>query len=50
MDLVRKIPNDGFQAKWDGRNEAGNIVASGVYSFRAEINGKVTWGKIVVIN
>ena len=37
-------------AKWDGRNDAGDIVASGVYFFRANIEGKITWGKLVIIN
>ena len=50
MDQVVAIPSDGFQPKWDGRNDAGDTVASGVYFFRAKIDGKVTWGKIVVIN
>jgi photosystem II stability/assembly factor-like uncharacterized protein len=37
-------------AKWDGRNSRGDIVASGVYFFRVEIEGTITWGKLVVIN
>ena len=37
-------------AKWDGRNNQGDVVASGVYFFRTEIEGKVNWGKLVVIN
>jgi hypothetical protein len=37
-------------AKWDGRNTRGDIVASGVYFFRVEIEGRTTWGKLVVIN
>lgn len=35
--------------KWDGTDENGNVVASGVYFFRAKINGEKTWGKLVVI-
>jgi hypothetical protein len=35
---------------WDGRDGHGNLVASGVYFFRAKIGKKVQWGKIVVIN
>jgi len=50
MEQVVAIPSDGFQPKWDGRNDAGDTVASGVYFFRAKVDGKVTWGKIVVIN
>jgi photosystem II stability/assembly factor-like uncharacterized protein len=37
-------------AKWDGLSDSGKVVASGVYFFRAKIEGKVTWGKLVVIN
>jgi hypothetical protein len=37
-------------AKWDGKNNAGVPVASGVYFFRANIVGNVTWGKLVLIN
>ena len=36
--------------RWDGKNSAGDTAASGVYFFRAEINGKVSWGKLVIIN
>lgn len=35
---------------WDGRDSMGHIVASGVYFFRAKIEGRVSWGKVVVIN
>lgn len=37
-------------SKWDGRNVAGNVVASGVYFFRINVEGNITWGKLVVIN
>ena len=37
-------------AKWDGRNSRGAVVASGVYFFRVKVEGKVTWGKLVIIN
>ncbi len=50
MDLVKEIPQENLKPKWDGTNDHGDVVASGVYFFRAKINGKVTWGKIVVIN
>ncbi|HHM02581.1 MAG TPA: hypothetical protein ENJ15_06170 [Caldithrix abyssi] len=36
--------------EWDGRDIDGRIVDSGVYFFRADIGGKVTWGKVVVID
>jgi photosystem II stability/assembly factor-like uncharacterized protein len=35
---------------WDGRDNNGRMVDNGVYFFRAEFEGKVNWGKIVVIN
>ncbi len=37
-------------SKWDGRTASGQAVASGVYFFRADIQGRVSWGKLVVIN
>ena len=37
-------------SKWDGRSDAGNVVASGVYVFRVQTDEKTTWGKIVIIN
>ena len=37
-------------AKWDGKNDAGVTVASGVYFFRVNVEGNITWGKLVVIN
>ncbi|MCK5032112.1 MAG: hypothetical protein KAS18_00730 [Calditrichia bacterium] len=37
-------------AKWNGRNNRSDIAASGVYFFRVKVEGKVTWGKIVIIN
>lgn len=37
-------------AKWDGKNDNGMTVATGVYFFRINVEGKITWGKLVVIN
>ena len=37
-------------AKWDGKTAEGRTVASGVYFFRANVQGEITWGKLVVIN
>jgi hypothetical protein len=37
-------------ARWNGKNDAGMTVASGVYFFRINVEGKITWGKLVVIN
>jgi len=50
MEHVVTIPNDNYKPKWDGKNSAGDVVASGVYFFRSKLGSKVTWGKIVVIN
>ena len=50
MDEVAKIYSEELKPKWDGKNASGDVVASGVYFFRAKVGGKVTWGKIVVIN
>lgn len=37
-------------SKWNGRTDTGMVVASGVYVFRVQVDGKTTWGKIVIIN
>jgi len=37
-------------AKWDGKNFSGRVVASGVYFFRINVESKITWGKLIVIN
>ncbi len=37
-------------ARWNGTSDSGRTVASGVYFFRAKVEGKVTWGKLVIIN
>jgi len=37
-------------ARWNGKNDAGITVATGVYFFRINVEGKITWGKLVVIN
>jgi hypothetical protein len=50
MDEVASISSDDLKPKWDGKNSNGDPAASGVYFFRAKVSGKVTWGKIVIIN
>ncbi len=50
LDEVATIHSGNLKPKWDGTNSAGDVVASGVYFFRAKLAGKVTWGKIAVIN
>ena len=37
-------------ASWDGRDNNGRMVDNGVYFFRADVEGNISWGKIVVIN
>jgi hypothetical protein len=37
-------------ARWNGKNDSGITVATGVYFFRINVEGKITWGKLVVIN
>jgi hypothetical protein len=37
-------------AKWNGKTAEGRTVASGVYFFRADVQGEITWGKLIVIN
>ncbi|MCA0446671.1 MAG: S8 family serine peptidase [Bacteroidetes bacterium] len=45
-----KKENPGGVQSWDGRDEHGNIAASGIYLFRAiEKNGKVKAGKFAII-
>jgi photosystem II stability/assembly factor-like uncharacterized protein len=35
---------------WDGKDNNNRPVDNGVYFFRANISGKATWGKVVIIN
>lgn len=37
-------------AKWDGKSDDGKYAASGVYFFKVKVEGKTSWGKIVIIN
>ncbi len=50
MNMVAEIPLDSYQPKWDGKNLSGKVAANGVYFFRANVDGKIVWGKLVVIN
>ncbi|MGQ0644743.1 MAG: hypothetical protein ACT4O3_04545 [Elusimicrobiota bacterium] len=49
--LVRDIHhNDGTpQAKWDGKNEAGDNVATGTYIYAVESAGATKTGKLVIV-
>jgi photosystem II stability/assembly factor-like uncharacterized protein len=47
------IPTDGTNDRfipWDGLDNNRRMVDNGVYFFRAQIGGEVSWGKIVIIN
>jgi len=47
-DIVRELSNDGAaEVVWDGRNQSGNLVASGTYLWFIEDTG--TKGKLIVI-
>ncbi len=37
-------------AKWNGKDDGGKTVASGVYFFKAKVGNETSWGKVVVIN
>lgn len=50
MDPVAEVPTNELKPKWNGKNSAGETVASGVYFFKASVGGSVVWGKVVVIN
>lgn len=59
-NLVREIPGEKFLftdpgeyksgIRWDGRNENGEYVASGIYIYLLEAEGKSATGKMAVIN
>lgn len=50
-DPSAEILSDGarFQASWDGTNDAGRFVASGVYLFVVRARGGVRTGKIAIV-
>ena len=50
MDPVAEVPTNALKPKWNGKNSAGETVASGVYFFKASLDGSESWGKLVVIN
>lgn len=42
---------DGSQERtWNGRNEKGYLVANGTYFIRIEVQNKIEWTKVMVIN
>ena len=49
-EIILPIRSYDRSAHWDGRDSNGRMVDNGVYFFRVEVEGKVNWGKIVVIN
>jgi flagellar hook assembly protein FlgD len=51
---VRALVNANFGAGarsvfWDGRDDAGRIVASGVYLYRLEMNGQLLSKRLVMV-
>ncbi len=47
-DIVRELDNEGeVEVVWDGRNQSGNLVASGTYLWFVEDTG--TRGKLIVV-
>lgn len=58
MNLVTTVVKDkerpqagDYAEVWNGRNDAGDMVANGVYFYKVEISGEgAEWGKILVVN
>jgi len=53
--LVRSLrdgeqPPGQYEAAWDGRDDAGQKVASGIYPYRLQVSGETLTRKMVVIN
>jgi len=52
--LVRNLrdgeqPPGQYEARWDGRDDAGRLVASGIYPYRLQVAGETLTRKMVVI-
>jgi len=47
--LVRSVENDGEMIEWDGRNDFGSKVASGIYFYTAKTAAGTAKGKITVV-
>jgi len=47
--LARRIGGGSRTAVWDGRDDAGNTVASGTYFYRVQIAGEVFTGKMTLL-
>jgi ligand-binding sensor domain-containing protein len=51
--LIKRIPQSrilGSQVTWDGKNEKGDLVASGIYIYLVRADGDTRVGKVAVIN
>ena len=50
-DRVRSLPpaGDSGEVAWDGRNDAGQTVAAGLYLYRVEAQGQVRRGRLAVV-
>ncbi len=50
MQLLDRHHNPGFYSlQWDGRNQWGTAVASGVYIYRLEVNGTARYRKMLLV-
>jgi hypothetical protein len=50
-NAVRSLPpaGDSGEVSWDGRNDAGQTVAAGIYLYRVEAQDRVRRGRLVVV-
>lgn len=50
QNAPRNISSDVERVRWDGKNDAGSVVANGVYFYRIDIDNEVPlYGKIIVM-
>lgn len=49
-DKIQIIISDNIVVKWDGKDNYGNKLASGVYIYVTKANGKIKKGKFVIFN
>jgi hypothetical protein len=49
-DKIQIIMSDNIVVKWDGKDNYGNKLASGVYIYVTKANGKIKKGKFVIFN
>jgi hypothetical protein len=49
VNQIQSPRTDGYRVRWDGRNNAGQLVGSGVYLYRLETAGSVQTKKMVLL-